>query len=231
MANSFEKLEKAVGYKFRNRELLRQALTPPSAGLPEDNQRMEFLGDSVLHICASRLVYSAHGDWREGDMSKLRSKIVSTDSLHDWAKDIGLVLERGPRSSKKRKTSTRNELADAIEALLAAVVLDAEGCGEDGFSQAFRIVEERFSETILTASLDDWEQDDPKTALQERVTAMGLGVPVYELLKKLGPEHAPVFLCKAIVGEYETRAKGYSLKRAQMEAARKLLGVIATARD
>ena len=216
-------LEKLIRYRFRNAGLLRQALTPPSSGLQPDNQRLEFLGDSVLHLCSTRLVCNAHGDWQEGAMSKLRGRIVSTDALCAWAKDLNIVLERGPRSSKAKTSPSRKELADAVEALLAAVVLDAEAQGEDGFAAAFRITEGRFGKTIRTADPDDWERGDPKTALQERAAAMGFAAPVYELLEKAGPEHAPVFFCRARVGELEADSSGPSVKRAQIEAARLLL--------
>ncbi|MDR0498248.1 MAG: hypothetical protein LBH03_00760 [Holophagales bacterium] len=222
-ASNYSALENLIRYRFRNKGLLRQALTPPSTGLPADNQRLEFLGDSILHLCSTRLVYNARYDWQEGDLSRLRGRIVTTDALYSWATDLNMVLERGPRSPKTNKPHSRKELADAMEALLAAVVLDAENCGEDGFTQAFRIVEERFGESVRTADPSDWEHNDPKTALQERVISMGLETPVYELLEKTGPDHAPSFLCIVRAGESEARAKGSTLKRAQSEAARLLL--------
>jgi ribonuclease-3 len=110
-----------------------------------------------------------------------------------------------------------------MEALLAAVVLDVESRGEDGLGRAFSIIEDRFGETVRAADPSDWERDDPKTALQERAVLMGFDAPVYELLEKSGPDHAPVFFCRVRVGESETDAKGSSMKRAQTEAARLLL--------
>jgi len=219
-------LEKLIGYRFQNRELLRQALTPPSAGLPLDNQRLEFLGDSVLHLCSTRLVYDAHIDWQEGALSRLRGRIVSTDALCAWAKDLNILLERGPRSPKKKAAPSRKELADAIEALLAAVVLDAESLGADGFAQAFNIISERFGKIVSAAIPEDWMREDPKTALQERAAMMGLDAPSYELLERKGPDHAPIFSARARLGKYEADASGPSVKRAQTEAARILLGMI-----
>ena len=219
-------LEKLIRYRFRNAGLLRQALTPPSSGLQPDNQRLEFLGDSVLHLCSTRLVYKIHSDWQEGALSKLRGGIVSTDALYAWALDLDIALERGPRSPKKKTSPSRKELADAVEALLAAVFLDAEAQGEDGFAVAFRIVEGRFGETVRSANHDSWEQDDPKTALQERAATMGLEAPVYELLEKTGPDHAPVFLCRVKLGNFEIDSSGPTVKRAQTEAARLLLRLL-----
>jgi ribonuclease-3 len=81
-------LEERLGYRFRNSALLRQALTPPSAGLPEDNQRLEFLGDSILTLCVASLVYQEHPDWAEGALSKLKGLLVCTDALYRWAQDL-----------------------------------------------------------------------------------------------------------------------------------------------
>ena len=222
-------LEKLIGYRFVDRALLRRALTPPSAGMPEDNQRLEFLGDSVLHLCASRLVYGCHEDWQEGPLSRLRSKIVSTDSLHRWALDLGLVLTQGPRSTKKKPQPTRNELADAVEALLAAVVLDSDADGGDGVAVAGKIIQARFANTVATATLDDWVYDDPKTALQEKAALLGTEIPVYALQGRAGPDHAPLFTCSVQLGGLEASATGTTLKRAQSAAAGILLGMLPAA--
>ena len=229
MAQHTKALEKRIGYHFCDKELLRQALTPPSAGLPIDNQRLEFLGDSVLQLCSTRLVYDTHRNWKEGQLSKLRGKIVSTDSLYEWAMHLDIVLERGPRSPKKKKYYSRKELADAVEALLAAVAMDSEAVNEDGIKKVFEIVENRFGEIVRKTDPKDWEQDDPKTALQERVAMMGLAAPKYELIDRVGPDHAPVFTCRVAVGKFEVNGKGSTLKRAQMEAARVVLGMLDTA--
>jgi ribonuclease-3 len=220
---NFEHIEKAIGYSFHDKELVRQALSPPSAGLGHDNQRLEFLGDSILHLCATRLVYSIHEDWPEGSLTRLRGKLVSTKSLHSWALDLAIAHERGPRTFQKRAAPSKKELADSIEALLAAVLLDAEAQGLDGFMQAYKIVADRFSKAISATSQGDWEKDDPKSALQERAAAMGLGAPEYELLQKTGPEHAPLFFCRARVGASESGASGSTLKSAQFGAAMQLL--------
>lgn len=218
----YPKIEMGLGYQFRNRELLKQALSPPSAGLMADNQRLEFLGDSILNLCTARLAYNAHPEWKEGPLSRLRSKIVSTMSLRDWARDLKIVLEPGPRSSKKQGISF-NEMADAMEALLAAAALDSEAVGEDGMAQALSIVERHFGEAIRTAGINDWVRDDPKTALQEKAVALGWESPVYDMVEKTGADHAPLFVCSVKVGEYEAKAKGPTKKNAEMRAARQVL--------
>ena len=217
-------LEAKLGHRFRDQELLRTALTPPSAGLPVDNQRLEFLGDSVLHLCVSTLVYREHPQWAEGALSKLRGLLVCTDALHAWARDLGIELGRGPRSPKKAgAVDLRNPLADSVEALLAAVFLDVQAQGGDALGVVQVIVERRFLSEIQEAFMGIWEARDSKTTLQERAAAMALPPPVYELLERAGPDHAPTFTVEARVGERSARASAATLKRAQTAAARALL--------
>ena len=217
-------LEAALGYRFEDPGLLRAALTPPSAGLPEDNQRLEFLGDSVLHLTVSLLVFREHPDWAEGALSKLRNLLVCTDALHQWAQDLGIELGRGPRSPRKPgAVDLRNPLADAVEALLAAVFLDVGGRGGDAFGTVQGIVERRFLAEVREAYVGIWETRDSKTTLQERAAAMALPPPAYELITRSGPDHAPSFTVRVSLGERAATATAGTLKRAQTEAARALL--------
>ena len=200
-------LEEGLGYRFRDAGLLRTALTPPSAGLPVDNQRLEFLGDSVLHLCVSLLVYREHPQWAEGALSKLRGLLVCTDALHQWARDLGIELGRGPRSPRKPgAVDQRNPLADSVEALLAAVFLDVQAQGGDALGTVRAIIERRFLAEVQEAYLGIWEAKDSKTTLQERGAALGLPRPEYELLEQTGPDHAPTFKVRAAAGPFEAVA-------------------------
>jgi ribonuclease-3 len=217
-------LEARLGYRFQDAGLLASALTPPSAGLPEDNQRLEFLGDSVLHLCVSVLVFREHPQWAEGALSKLRGLLVCTDALHQWALDLGIELGRGPRSPRKPgAVDLRNPLADAVEALLAAVFLDVQARGGDAFGTVQAIVEGRFLQEVRDAYLGIWETKDSKTTLQERAAVMALPPPVYVLLERAGPDHAPTFTVQVSLGDRSATAAAGTLKRAQTEAARTLL--------
>lgn len=217
-------LEGRLGHRFRDPALLRAALTPPSAGLPADNQRLEFLGDSVLHLCVSLLVYREHPGWAEGALSKLRGMLVCTDALHQWAQDLGLELARGPRSPRKASpASLRNPLADAVEALLAAVFLDVQAGGGDALGAVRAIVERRFLAEVQGAYPGVWETRDSKTTLQERAAALGLPPPAYELRQRSGPDHAPAFTVQVRLGDRSATATAGTLKGAQAEAARNLL--------
>jgi ribonuclease-3 len=220
----FQALEEKLGYRFGDPDLLRAALTPPSAGLSGDNQRLEFLGDSVLHLCTSLLVYREHPRWAEGALSKLRGLLVCTDSLHQWAGDLGLQLVRGPRSPRKAgAVELRNPLADAVEAILAAVFLDAQAQGRDALGTVRAIVEGRFLRDVQAAYMGIWEARDSKTTLQERAAALALPPPAYELKERTGPDHAPTFTVEVRLGDRSATATAGTLKGAQTEAARALL--------
>jgi ribonuclease-3 len=216
-------LEAGLGHTFADPRLLRTALTPPAAGLVPDNQRLEFFGDAVLHLCVSRLLYRELPTWSEGPLSKLRGLLVCTDALHAWALDLGVVLERGPRSPRGAAQQSRNALADAMEALLAAAWLDLEASGLPPLEGVLPIVEARFLAQIRQAYPGIWEEKDSKTTLQERGASLGFPPPAYEVLDQEGPDHAPTFRVRAILGPHSAEARATSLKRAQAEAARLLL--------
>jgi ribonuclease-3 len=217
-------IENQLGYHFRDVGLLKVALTPPSAGLPIDNQRLEFLGDSVLHLCVSNLVYREHPKWDEGSLSKLRGLLVCADTLYQWAQDLGIKLEIGPRSPKNMEAvNSRNPLADSLEAVLAAVFLDVQINGGDAFGTVQAIVESRFLQEIQDAFIGIWKSRDSKTTLQERAAAMVLPRPIYKLINRFGPDHLPAFTVQVNLGELKANATSGTLKGAETEAARALL--------
>lgn len=217
-------LERKLGHTFADPQLLVTALTPSASGLRPNNQRLEFLGDTVLQFCVSRLLFQAHPDWSEGELTKLRGMIVCTAALREWAEDLELPLAKGPRSPRKAPpVGQRKPLADAMEALLAALFLDATAQGMDGWNPIHRLVEGRFAPFIHGASRDAWAIRDAKTSLQERAAQLGLPAPRYLELARSGPDHAPHFQVEVTVGSTADTGQGPSLKAAQTEAARRLL--------
>ena len=216
-------LEARLGYRFHNPELLREALTHASAGASRDNQRLEFLGDALLNFTVAVLLHRERPDWQEGPMSKLRGVLVRTESLHAWA--IALGLDRVLRAAHPRKAPPMGAkpLADALEALLAAIYLDAQEVGEDGALRVQTLVESRFLDAIRDAQVEGWTRTDPKTHLQETAARLGLPAPVYTQVELTGPGHAPRFTMQVAVGSDSARADGSTRKRAESEAARKLL--------
>jgi ribonuclease-3 len=222
-------LEQRLGYRFRDTTLLQQALVHPSSGIQPDNQRLEFLGDALFGGALALLLYREKPQWPEGAMTKLRHLLVSTDSLYGWSQDLELRLQLPPKADPSHlKTSFRKPLADAVEALLAAVFLDAQKAGEDGLAAVFARVEDRFLKTVREAQLDSWERHDTKTTLQERAAGQGLPVPRYETVGRTGPDHAPIFKVRVTVGSLHAEASARSLKQAQAEAARSLLESLST---
>lgn len=210
-------LQAALGYTFQDASLLEEALTHASAG-GRDNQRLEYLGDALLNAAVAALIFRLRPDWEEGAMSKLRNLLVRTETLAAWAADLGLELRQS--MGKARARMGAKPMADALEALLGGVFLDA---GQDGFFAVSRLVELRFGSSIREAHEGLWAQADPKTTLQERAASLGLPKPAYTLLSQLGPDHAPRFRVRAALGPRTSEAEGHSRKGAEVEAARKLL--------
>ena len=216
-------LEAGLGYRFSDRALLQEALTHTSAARGRDNQRLEFLGDALLNFLVALLLHRERPDWQEGPMSKFRGVLVRTDSLHQWALDLG--LDRALKAAHPRKAPPMGPkpLADALEALLAAIYLDAQAAGRDGPAATLGLVERRYLETIREARPEAWSRLDPKTTLQEEAARRGLPAPTYVQVSQSGPGHAPLFTVRASVGDLAVEARGPSRKRAEGDAARQLL--------
>lgn len=223
-------LEARLGHRFANHALLQEALTHASAGAGpgagRDNQRLEFLGDALLNFTVALLLHRERPDWQEGAMSKLRGMLVRTASLHEWALDLG--LDQALRSAHPRKAPAMGQkpLADALEALLAAVYLDAQATGMDGCARVQAMVEARFLAPIRQAHPESWIRLDPKTHLQETVARLGLPAPAYTQVKLAGPGHAPRFTMEVSVGAHTAQAEGPTRKQAEGEAARRLLELL-----
>jgi ribonuclease-3 len=219
-------LEARLGYRFTDRALLVEALTHSSAGSPRDNQRLEFLGDALLNFTVALLLHRERPDWQEGAMSKLRGMLVRTESLCTWAQELGLDLALKAAHPRKAPPMGPKPLADALEALLAAVFLDTQRTGMDGTGPVVALVEARFLEPIRQASPEGWTRLDPKTHLQETAARMSLPSPVYAQVEQTGPGHAPRFTMRVTVGTVSTEAEGSTRKRAEGEAAQRLLNLL-----
>lgn len=204
-------LENALQYHFHNRELLRLALTHPSCG-PENNQRLEFLGDAVLQLAMSDIVYANHPEQEEGGMTFLRARMVREETLCEVARHLNLGqylrMDHGCEITGGRARPA--VLADAMEAVLAAVYLDA------GFETAAGLVRTlwpREQEVSMPVT-------DNKTALQELLQGQGLPSPEYQTLAEEGPAHLRVFTVAVYTqGQEAGRGQGNSKKRAEQAAA------------
>ena len=211
-------LEKALGAALRDRSLLQRALTHRSyayenGGLPT-NERLEFLGDSVLSIVVTDHLYTTHTDLPEGQLAKLRASVVNMNALADVARSIGLgewlLLGRGEESSGGRDKASI--LADTFEALLGAIYLDR------GLGTAGKVIH-RFFDPLMAAAATRGASLDWKTSLQELTAASMLGVPEYAVSES-GPDHQKHFVATAVVGRQPWgTGEGRSKKEAEQRAA------------
>lgn len=194
-----------------------EALTHPSyanEARAQDNQRLEFLGDSVLGLCVSELLVEAHPGANEGELTRMRSALVNADALARWAREVGLgaslSLGRGANAGAERAQT--NVLADAVEAVVAAVY-DARGL--DG---ARALVRALVGDAIEQP--DRIAVRDPKSTLQERVQARGEPTPSYRIVEERGAQHDREFLVEVLVGDAVIgQGVGRSKKLAERSAA------------
>ncbi|MEZ5356301.1 MAG: ribonuclease III [Bryobacteraceae bacterium] len=230
MKAPIDALEEQLGYRFKNRDLVTRALTHKSRAFetgpqqPDrlaDNEQFEFLGDSILGFVVSELLVTRHPAFPEGRLSKLKAFLVSSNHLHGVATrlDLGqyLFLGRGEELSGGR--GKRALLANAVEALIAALYMDG------GFEIARRfVVDHVVGEFDEEAGEDESLVVDYKSALQEAATALGLATPRYVIAKESGPEHKKMFTVEARIGQlYAERAEGTSKKAAGQRAAELVL--------
>ncbi len=213
-------LEERIGYKFRNPLLLAEALTHPSLRHETqrqgfDNQRLEFLGDAILQLVITEYLYKKFHTEPEGQLTKLRSRLVSRDTLKKYALalDLGgyLMMGRGEEASGGRaRTST---LADAFEALIGALYLD----GDLKTAQNFILTQAHFDIEQLAAQPGDI---NPKGNLQELLQSLTPSSPVYKSLSQSGPEHAKTFVVEVWwEGIALGHGTGASKKQAETAAA------------
>lgn len=216
-------LIETLQYTFKNEALLEEALTHSSFGYENDcpfNERLEFLGDSILGYVVSRELFLHFPEENEGNLSKLKSVIVSSNSLAKASKRIGLgaYLRLGKGEAKAGGRNKASILADAMEAMIGAISLDG------GFHEAERFVLMLYKDDIHNATIEIKNTTDFKTLLQERLQEMSLGLPRYSVAKEEGPAHNRRFSVQVFVGDYKGPVGvGTSKKSAQQDCARQLL--------
>lgn len=217
-----EKFQEKIGVKFRNIEILDLALTHSSyaneRGLSEYNERLEFLGDSVLQLCITEYLYKNCKDNNEGDLTRKRASIVCEASLYKvgerWNLGEFIKLSKGEKlSGGKTRIST---IADAVEAVIAAVYLDS------GYDFVQKFILKFFSDILKTGAIVNYL--DHKTRLQEYIQSKTTDKIKYNLIKEEGPPHDKIFYVQIIIGDknYES-GTGKSKKEAEQNAAQKTL--------
>ena len=213
-------LEERIGHRFRNPLLLSEALTHPSVGHETqrhhfNNQRLEFLGDAILQLVITEYLFQHFSSEAEGQLTKLRSRLVSRESLRVRAAalDLGqhIMIGRGEEASGGRRRAST--LADAYEALIGAIYLDSD-------LETAR----RFILTQSKPDLEDVKEEpvdiNPKGHLQELLQSISPASPVYELVSESGPEHDKMFVVKCVwEGLILGQGSGRSKKQAETNAA------------
>ncbi len=222
MTVSTDGLVKSLHYQFSNPDLLKAALTHRSAG-NENNERLEYLGDAVLGFVVAELLYIRFPQASEGELSRLRASLVNRDSLAAIARsmELGNYLTLGSGELKSGGYRRESILADALEAILGAILLDSD------FQQCSDCIQQIFAGRLDTMP-DDAELKDPKTRLQEYLQARKFEVPVYEVTLVLGKAHNQEFsvTCHANAVNQRTTGKGKSRRKAEQDAAQAMLTVL-----
>lgn len=220
-------LEAKLGYAFKDRTLLERALThrswahehvAPGEELEArrlHNEALEFVGDSVLGLAVADYLFQSTADASEGDLSRMKHRLVSTMMLARVARrlDLGSYLRIGRGEEKTGGRRKRALLADVVEAIIAAVYLDG------GYESASEFVRRLLSSELTEATPEDAAAADYKTMLQECVQASFHVTPTYQLVETEGPPHRRTFRVEAVFAEHSVRGEGATIKAAEMDAA------------
>jgi ribonuclease III len=217
-----ETLQRRIGYRFARPELLSRAITHRSFGA-DHNERLEFLGDAVLALAISSLLFEHFAGSDEGDLTRVRAHLVREDSLHRAALILGLpeMLRLSEGEARGGGAQRASILADALEAVIGAVFSDG------GYEPAQALVRKLFGDIIATTDLDAWAKD-AKTELQEWLQARRLPVPAYRIVATRGQAHAQTFEVECAVATLglAQQGEGRSRRQAEQEAARRMVELL-----
>lgn len=219
-----DKFEENIGYKFKNIDLLKNALTHTSYAYEhkvKSNERLEYLGDSILEFISSEYLFLNYNNLSEGEMTKVRAFAVCEDSLYKIALEHNfsdfLYLGKSEQTARNNKKAL---LADSVEAVIAAIYLDS------NIDEARKFILKNISESVEFAS-HNVGLKDYKTVLQEKLQVAGDVKIVYTIIDESGPDHDKTFVAEVECdGRKLAKGKGRSKKLAEMEAARKALEII-----
>lgn len=213
MSDSLQELQRRLQHQFANPALLTRALTHRSFS-SDHYERLEFLGDSVLGLAISDLLYARLGSLPEGDLSRVRANLVKQDTLHLLAVGLGLpeLLRLGEGEVRSGGQKRPSILADALEAVIGAVYLDA------GFAKAQALVQRLFEAVEINPQMDAIGKD-PKTALQEWLQGRKMKLPLYKVVGTLGAAHKQTFDVECEIPELRLAERGIGGSRRAGEQA------------
>jgi len=217
-------LQKRLGYTFTHPKMLVQALTHRSFS-SDHNERIEFLGDSVLNLAVADLLFEMLADLPEGDLSRARANLVKQETLYQVAVSLGLpdLLRLGEGEAKSGGQKRPSILADALEAVIGAVYLDA------GFDVASKLVRRIFKDVEINDTMQAIGKD-PKTELQEWLQGRKMSLPIYRIVGTEGAAHKQTFDIECEIVEYRRaeRGTGNSRRAGEQAAASVMLAFIKT---
>jgi ribonuclease-3 len=217
-------LQQRLQHDFKNPGLLKQALTHRSFSA-DHNERLEFLGDSVLNLAVSDLLYHRLASLPEGDLSRVRANLVKQDTLHQLSVDLGLadVIRLGEGEMRSGGQKRPSILADALEAVIGAVYLDG------GFAAAQSLVLRLYKALEINPAMDAIGKD-PKTELQEWLQGRKMKLPLYRVVGTLGAAHKQTFdvECEIIELNLTERGIGGSRRAGEQAAATAMLQTLKT---
>ena len=220
--SALSELQVRLGYAFRQTGLLHQAVTHRSFSA-DHNERLEFLGDSVLNLSVAHLLYAQLASLPEGDLSRVRANLVKQDTLHQLAKSLNLpaVMRLGEGEMRSGGPNRPSILADALEAIIGAVYLDG------GYQDAQALVERLFAQVDIKPDMQAVGKD-PKTELQEWLQGRKLALPKYTVVGTFGAAHRQVFEVSCEVTELRQtqQGSGASRRAAEQAAAAAMLQIL-----
>lgn len=217
---ALNKLYRTIGYHFRNVELLEQSMTHRSYEHRPHNERLEFLGDSILGFIIASELYQRFPTCTEGELTRLRASLVKGETLAKIGLSMGLgeVMNLGIGELNTGGFRRKSTIEDALEALIGAIYLDSD------FSTTRNLVLTWYESLLQTVNINNIPRDF-KSQLQEKLQAQALPVPIYEVLREEGPAHDKTFFVRCTLKTINLKAEGQgaSRKAAEQEAAQKIL--------
>jgi ribonuclease III len=212
-AAALQALQKRLQHEFADAALLKRALTHRSFSA-DHNERIEFLGDSVLNLAVAGLLYEQLSALPEGDLSRVRANLVKQDTLHQLAVALGLptLLRLGEGEAKSGGQKRPSILADALEAVIGAVYLDA------GFGAAEQLVRRLFQDVAINPQMPAIGKD-PKTELQEWLQGRKMSLPIYRVVATMGAAHKQTFDVECEIAEFGRAERGIGGSRRAGEQA------------
>ncbi len=218
-AINLQPLYQLIGYQFQDKRLILNALTHRSRGA-KNNERLEFLGDSVLNFVIAEALYQRYPESLEGDLSRLRACLVKGETLSEVARELSLgdYVQLGQGELKSGGFRRASILADCLEAMIAAVLLDSD------FEACKQVILTVFAKRLV-GDINFESLKDPKTQLQERLQSKNINLPEYRLIQVSGEQHNQIFEILCVVKSLDLKSvgKGTTRRKAEKNAAQQML--------